>query len=188
MNRITGSSAFLSLLRDEGVSHIFGNPGTTELPIMDAMTRYPDLTYVLGLQESIVVAMADGFSRSSGWLSACNVHVAPGLGNALGAIYNAKFFGSPMIITAGQQEQGHGLTEPMLYEPLVPMAAPLVKWAVEVTRLADLPRIVHRAAKVALTAPTGPVFLSLPGDVLNQELGLEARRHHAGGHREPAHR
>ena len=173
MNRITGSSAFLSLLRDEGVSHIFGNPGTTELPIMDAMTRYPDLTYVLGLQESIVVAMADGFSRSSGWLSACNVHVAPGLGNALGAIYNAKFFGSPMIITAGQQEQGHGLTEPMLYEPLVPMAAPLVKWAVEVTRLADLPRIVHRAAKVALTAPTGPVFLSLPGDVLNQELGLE---------------
>lgn len=173
MNRITGSSAFLSLLRDEGVSHIFGNPGTTELPIMDAMTRYPDLTYVLGLQESIVVAMADGFSRSSGRLSACNVHVAPGLGNALGAIYNAKFFGSPMIITAGQQEQGHGLTEPMLYEPLVPMAAPLVKWAIEVTRLEDLPRIVHRAAKVALTAPTGPVFVSLPGDVLNQELGLE---------------
>ena len=120
-----------------------------------------------------MVAMADGFSRSSGRLSACNVHVAPGLGNALGAIYNAKFFGSPIIVTAGQQEQGHGLTEPMLYEPLVPMAAPLVKWAVEVTRLEDLPRIVHRAAKVALTAPTGPVFLSLPGDVLNQELGLE---------------
>ena len=66
---------------------------------------------------------------------------------------------SPVIVTAGQQEQGHGLTEPMLYAPLVPIAQPLVKWAVEVTRLRDLPRIVRRAAKVATTPPTGPVFI-----------------------------
>lgn len=171
-NKIWGRSAFLELLKQEGVTHLFGNPGTTELPIMHALADHPDLTYVLGLQESLVVAMADGYSRASGKLVACNVHVAPGLGNALGSLYNAKFTNTPMILTAGQQEQGHGLTEPVLYGDLVSMARPLVKWAVEVTRLEDLPRIIHRAAKVAMTPPTGPVFLSLPGDILNDEAGL----------------
>ena len=167
---LTGRSAFLQLLVDEGVSHMFGNPGTTELPIMEVMPDYPQLKYVLGLYESVVVGMADGYARASNRLAACNVHVAPGLGNAMGALYNAKFSGSPLILTAGQQEQGHGLLEPLLYAPLVPLAQPLVKWAVEVTRAADLPLIVRRAAKVALTPPTGPVFISLPGDVLEQEL------------------
>ena len=176
MNRITGRSAFLALLEDEGVTHLFGNPGTTELPIMHALKEHPDLTYVMAMQESLVVAIADGFSRASGRLVACNVHVAPGLGNAIGALYNAKFTGTPMILTAGQQEQGHGLMEPMLYGPLVRMAEPLVKWAVEVTRLEDLPRIIRRAAKVATTPPTGPVFISLPGDILNSEAGIDLGR------------
>jgi benzoylformate decarboxylase len=100
----------------------------------------------------------------------------PGLGNAMGALYNARFSGSPVILTAGQQEQGHGLLEPMLYEPLVPVAQPLVKWAVEATRAADLPRILHRAAKIALTPPTGPVFLSLPGDVLDETVEMDLGR------------
>jgi thiamine pyrophosphate-dependent acetolactate synthase large subunit-like protein len=104
-NQITGRSAFLALLKDEGVSHLFGNPGTTELPIMHALKDYPELTYVMAMQESLVVAMADGFGRASGQLTACNVHVAPGLGNAMGSLYNAKFTGTPMILTAGQQEQ-----------------------------------------------------------------------------------
>src|ERR1700740_2534344 len=121
-NRITGRSAFLALLKDEGISHLFGNPGTTELPIMHALKEHPDLTYVLGLQEAIVVAMADGYSRASGKLVACNVHVAPGLGNAMGSLFTAFNSGTPLIITAGQQEQGHGLTEPLLYAPLVPIA------------------------------------------------------------------
>jgi benzoylformate decarboxylase len=175
-NRITGRSAFLGLLKDEGITHLFGNPGTTELPIMHALKDHPDLTYVMAMQESLVVAIADGFSRASGRLVACNVHVAPGLGNALGSLYNAQFTGTPMILTAGQQEQGHGLMEPLLYGPLVRMAEPLVKWAVEVTRLEDLPRIVRRAAKVATTPPTGPVFISLPGDILNSEAGIELGR------------
>lgn len=169
---LTGRSAFLELLEDEGVTHLFGNPGTTELPIMDALVEHPDMRYVLGLQESIVVAMADGYSRASGKLSACNVHVAPGLGNALGSLYNAAWYGSPVIVTAGQQQLGFGLTEPLLAGPLVEMAAPLVKWAIEVTRLADLPLVVRRAAKIALTPPTGPVFISLPGDILNDEASL----------------
>jgi benzoylformate decarboxylase len=176
MNRITGRSAFLALLKDEGITHLFGNPGTTELPIMHALKEHPDLTYVMAMQESLVVAMADGFSRASGRLVACNVHVAPGLGNAMGSLYNASFTGTPMILTAGQQEQGHGLMEPLLYGPLVRMAEPLVKWAVEVTRLEDLPRIVRRAAKIATTPPTGPVFISLPGDILNSEAGIDLGR------------
>ncbi|MEK9673622.1 MAG: thiamine pyrophosphate-dependent enzyme [Rhodospirillaceae bacterium] len=172
-NKIWGRSAFLALLKDEGVTHLFGNPGTTELPIMHALADHPDLTYVLGLQEALVVAMADGYSRASGELVSCNVHVAPGLGNALGSLYNAKFTNTPMILTAGQQEQGHGLTEPVLYGDLVAMAKPLVKWAIEVTRLEDLPRVMRRAAKVAMTPPRGPVFISLPGDILNMEAGID---------------
>ena len=173
MNRITGRSAFLALLKDEGITHLFGNPGTTELPIMHALKEHPDLTYVMAMQESLVVAIADGYSRASGRLVACNVHVAPGLGNAMGSLYNAKFTGTPMILTAGQQEQGHGLMEPVLYDPLVRIAEPLVKWAIEVTRLEDLPRIIRRAAKIAMTPPTGPVFISLPGDILNAEAGID---------------
>jgi benzoylformate decarboxylase len=173
MAKQSGRSAFLKLLVDEGVTHLFGNPGTTELPLMEVMQDFPELTYVLGLQEAVVVAMADGYARASNRLAACSLHVAPGLGNAMGALYNARFSGSPLIVTAGQYEQGHGLLEPLLYDPLLPMAQPMVKWAVEVTRADDLPRIVRRAAKVALTPPTGPVFISLPGDVLDAEVDLD---------------
>lgn len=176
MAATTGRRAFLQLLADEGVTHLFGNPGTTELAIMEAVPEFPQIKFVLGLQESIVVAMADGYCRASGKLCAANVHVMPGLGNAMGALYNAKFSGSPILLTAGQQEQGHGLLEPMLYDPLVPVAAPMTKWAVEATRAADLPRIIHRAAKIALTPPTGPVFLSLPGDVLDESLEMDLGR------------
>ena len=169
----TGRAAFIDLLLAEGAEYLFGNPGTTELAIMEALGGRPELRYVLGLQESVAVAMADGYARASNRLAACNVHVAPGLGNAMGALYNAKFCGSPLLVTAGQQEQGHGLMEPLLFDQLVPIAQPLVKWAIEVTRLQDLPRIVHRAAKVATTPPTGPVFISLPGDILDDEAEVD---------------
>ena len=172
-NQITGRSAFLALLKSEGVTHLFGNPGTTELPVMHALADHPDLTYVMSMHESLVVGMADGFARGSGKLGACNVHAAPGLGNAMGSLFNAKYTNTPLILTAGQQELGHGLTEPLLFDNLVRMAEPLVKWAVEVTRLEDLPRIVHRAAKVAMTPPMGPVFIALPGDILNDEGGID---------------
>src|SRR5512140_1611845 len=144
--KMTGRAAFVQLLIDEGVTHLFGNPGTTELAIMEAVPNFPEITYVLGLQESIVVGMADGYARASNALAACNLHTAPGLGHAMGALYNAKFSGSPVIVTAGQYEIGYGLQEPLLYDPLVPIATPLVKWAVEVARLEDLPRILRRAA------------------------------------------
>ena len=172
-NTITGRDAFLRVLKDEGVTKMFGNPGTTELPIMHALSSAPEMGYVLALQEAVVIAMADGYARASGKLVSCNVHVAPGLGNAIGSIYTSMMSGTPMIVTAGQQEQGHGLTEPLLYAPLVPIAQPVVKWATEVNRIEDLPRILRRAAKVAMTAPTGPVFISLPGDILNNEAAID---------------
>src|SRR5512132_3126091 len=128
---------------------------------MEVVPDFPQLRFVLGLHEAVVVAMADGFCRASGRLAAANVHVAPGLGNAMGALYNAKFSGSPVILTAGQQEQGHGLLEPLLYDPLVPIAQPMVKWAVDVTRA------------VALPPTTGRVFISLPGAVLDQQVELD---------------
>ena len=171
--KLTGRDAFLKLLVDEGVTHLFGNPGTTELAIMEAVPGTPELNYVLGTQEAVVVGMADGYARASGKLAAVSLHVAPGLGNAMGALYNAKFSGSPLIVTCGQQEQGHGLLEPLLYAPLVPIAQPMVKWAIEAARVEDLPRILRRAAKVALSPPTGPVFVSLPGDVLDAEADLD---------------
>lgn len=171
--RLNGRIAFLKLLQDEGVTHIFGNPGTTELALMEAMPDATSIQYVLGLQESIVVSMADGFARASGRLTACNLHCTPGLGHAMGALYNARFSGSPIIVTAGQYEIGYGLLEPMLYEPLVPIAQPLVKWAYEIQRVEDLPRVVRRAAKIALTPPFGPVFLSLPGSILEHEAKLD---------------
>jgi benzoylformate decarboxylase len=170
---ISGKRAFLELLKQEGVGIIFGNPGTTELPLMDALAVEDDLRYVLALQEAAVMAMADGYAQASGKLAVANVHVAPGLGNALGMLYDAQKAAAPILLTAGQHDQSFNLTEPILWADLPTIARPLVKWSAEVRRLEDLPRAVHRAAKTALAPPTGPVFLSLPADVLNAEAAID---------------
>jgi benzoylformate decarboxylase len=146
---MSGKRAFLELLRQEGVEYIFGNPGTTELPLLDGLVATPGLRYVLGLQEAAVLAMADGYAQASGKLAVANVHVAPGLGNALGMLYDAQKAGAPLLVTAGQHDQSFNFTEPILWADLPPIARPFVKWAAEVRRLADLPRAVHRAAKTA---------------------------------------
>ena len=119
------------------------------------------------------MAMADGYAQASGKLAVVNVHVSPGLGNAMGMLYDAYKAGSPLLLTAGQHDQSFTITEPILWSELPPMAKPYVKWAYEVRRLVDLPRAVHRAAKVALTPPTGPVFLSLPMDLLTTEADVD---------------
>ena len=170
---MSGKRAFLDLLKQEGVEVMFGNPGTTELPLMDAFATENELRYMLGLQEAAVMAMADGYAQASGKLAVLNLHVAPGLGNAMGMLYDAQKAGSPILVTAGQQEQSFNTTEPILWADLPTMARPLVKWAAEVHRLEDLPRLVHRAAKTALAPPTGPVFLSLPGDILQTDADID---------------
>ena len=166
---MSGKLAFLELLKQEGVDIIFGNPGTTELPLMDALAVDNELRYVLGLQEAAVIGMADGYAQASGKLAVVNLHVTPGLGNAMGMLYDAQKAGSPILVTAGQHDMDFSASEPILWADLPPIARPLVKWSGEVHRLADLPRLVHRAAKTALAPPTGPVFLSLPGDILKAE-------------------
>jgi benzoylformate decarboxylase len=170
---ISGKQAFLQILRQEGVSVMFGNPGTTELPLMDGLARQPDIRYVLALQEAPAIAMADGYAQASGGLAAVNVHVSPGLGNAMGMLYDAYKAGSPLLLTAGQHDQCFTVTEPILWSDLPPVARPYVKWSTEARRLEDLPRIVRRAVKTALAHPTGPVFLSLPVDVLNAERDVD---------------
>jgi benzoylformate decarboxylase len=166
---MSGKRAFLELLKQEGVDIIFGNPGTTELPLMDALAVDTELRYVLGLQEAAVIGMADGYAQASGKLAVVNLHVTPGLGNAMGMLYDAQKAGSPILVTAGQHDMDFSASEPILWADLPPIARPLVKWSGEVHRLADLPRLVHRAAKTALAPPSGPVFLSLPGDILKAE-------------------
>ncbi|HEY4981519.1 MAG TPA: thiamine pyrophosphate-binding protein [Pseudolabrys sp.] len=170
---MSGSRALLELLKQEGVEMVFGNPGTTELPLMDVFSVEKELRYVLGLQEAAVMAMADGYAHASGKLTVVNFHVAPGLGNAMGMLYDAQKAGSPVLVTAGQQDLEYLVTEPILSADLPTLARPFVKWAAQVDRLADLPRLVHRAAKVALTPPTGPVFLSLPSDILKAEGDID---------------
>ena len=170
---ISGRRAFLELLKQHGVTHVFGNPGTTELQLMDAFAVEQDIRYVLGLQEAALMAMADGYAQASGKLAVINLHAAPGLGNAMGMLYDAMKANAPVLVTAGQQDLDFVLSEPVLVTDLPVLARPFVKWAAEVTRLEDLPVYVHRAIKTALTHPMGPVFLSLPGDVLKQEADLD---------------
>ena len=170
---MSGRRAFLELLKQEGVEIVFGNPGTTELALMDAFAVERDIRYVLGLQEAALMAMADGYAQASGKLGVLNLHVAPGLGNAMGMLYDAMKANSPVLVTAGQQDLEYVVTEPVLTADLPTIARPFVKWAAEVQRLEDLPRYVHRAVKTALAPPMGPVFLSLPGDILKNEAELD---------------
>jgi benzoylformate decarboxylase len=170
---MSGKRAFLDLLRQEGVRVMFGNPGTTELPLMDAFAVENDIRYILGLQEAALMAMADGYAQASGELAVLNLHVAPGLGNAMGMLYDAMKANSPVLVTAGQQDLEYIVAEPVLTADLPTLARPFVKWAAEVHRVEDLPVYVHRAVKTALAPPTGPVFLALPGDILKNDGDID---------------
>ena len=170
---MSGKRAFLDLLKQEGVKIVFGNPGTTELPLMDAFATETDIRYILGLQEAALTAMADGYAQASNGISVLNLHVTPGLGNAMGMLYDVQRANAPVLVTAGQQDLEYVITEPVLVGDLPRLARPMVKWAEQVNRVQDLPRLVHRAIKTALAPPTGPVFLGLPGDILKHEADLD---------------
>lgn len=165
-----GKHLLLDVLRSEGVTHIFGNPGTTELPLLDALSDEATIQYILGLNEVVVLGMADGYAQASNRLAVANLHAAPGLGNAMGMLYNAARAGAPLLVTAGQQDTSIRLTEPLLWDDLATMARPLVKWSFEVASIHELPRALRRAIKIALTPPQGPVFLSIPGDILEAQV------------------
>lgn len=174
---MTPMQALLAILRDEGVDRVFGNPGTTELPFLDALAGAPDLEYVLAVQEASAVAMADGYARATRRTAFVNLHVAAGLANGLIGMLNARRSRVPMVVTAGQQDRRHLLEDPMLAGDLVGLAAAASKLAVEVQHARDLPIVLRRAFALAARPPAGPVFVSIPMDVLRDgaDVAVPAR-------------
>jgi benzoylformate decarboxylase len=168
-----GAAVLLEVLRSEGARYVFGNPGTTELPLIDALVDAPDFHYVLALQEASAVAMADGYAQAASRPGVLNLHTAGGLGHGLGNLLNAHVSGTPLVVTAGQQDSRHTLTDPLLYGDLVSIAMPAVKWAQEVTHPDQIPILIRRAFHDCQTAPTGPVFLSLPMDVMEEMTAVD---------------
>lgn len=167
---MNGARAFLEALSQQGIRFVFGNPGTTELPLVDALVGYEQIQYILGLHEVPVIAMADGFAQASREPAVVNLHTACGLGNSMGMLFNCLRSGTPVIATAGQQDTRLQFREPALWTDLVQLASPCTKWAHEVTHADDLPQALARAVNIALSPPTGPVFLSLPVDVMMDEV------------------
>lgn len=170
---MTGARALLEMLGAAGVDRLFGNPGTTELPLLDELAAFDQIAYHLVLQESVAVGMADGYAQASGRPAVLSLHATGGIANALGLVYNASRAGTPLVLLCGQQDTRLALQEPFLHSEMVRWVRPLVKWAHEVAHPADLGRALRRALADALTPPTGPVFLALPLDVLRAEAAVE---------------
>lgn len=169
-----GYTVFMDSLAANGVRYMFGNPGTTENPVLDSLVDYPDIEYLMHLHEGVAVGAAGYYAQASGATGVVNLHVAPGLGNALGMIYGALKAGSPLLVTAGQQDTRMRLDEPVLQHDLVAMAAPVTKWSAQVERTDELAPMLRRAFAVANAPPRGPVFLALPVDVMAGETQVSA--------------
>ncbi|WP_435178251.1 thiamine pyrophosphate-binding protein [Halorussus sp. AFM4] len=189
----TGADLFVDALERYGVSRVFGNPGTMELPVMEAIGD-SDLEYVLGLHEDVAVGMAAGYASTRRYhadraeragradgddpdersdraatvnpVGVVNLHVAPGLAHGLGNLYGAAVAGAPLVVTAGNHSTDFRHEEPILSGDLAAMADEFAKWSDEVRDVSALPAMLRRAFRVALTPPTGPVFLALPLDVM----------------------
>jgi benzoylformate decarboxylase len=168
--------AMLDVLADEGVSVIFGNPGSTEMPLMDALVDRPDMQYALALQEATAVGMADGYAQATGRPAFVNLHTAGGLGNAMGALVNAMNTNTPLVVTAGQQDTRHLFNTPWLAGDLTGIASPVTKWAYEVRTAGEIAQALRRAFLMANTHPRGPVFVSLPMDLLDEETDVPIPR------------
>lgn len=169
-----GRRVLMESFVSHGVRHIFGNPGTAETPLLDSLAAYPQIGYVMALHEGVAVSAASFYAQASGRVSVANLHVAPGLGNGIGALYGALKANSPLVVTAGQQDTRMRLAGPILGHDLVAMAAPVTKWSVQIERADEIAPILRRAFKVATDAPEGPVFVSLPINVMEQETSVEA--------------
>ncbi len=167
MPTVLGAS--FDLFRAHGMTTIFGNPGSTELPMLASFPS--DFRYVLGLHEAVVVGMADGYAQASGQTTVANLHTAPGVGNAMGAIFNAQANHSPLLITAGQQVRAQmTLQANLTNRDAIRMPHPLVKWAYEPARAEDVPLALAHGIHLASMAPRGPVFVSLPMDDWGAEV------------------
>src|SRR4051795_7288702 len=172
----TVRDATFDFLRRRGMTTMFGNPGSTELPML---ADFPDdFTYVLGLQETVAVGMADGYAQASGKPTIVNLHTAPGVGNGMGAIFNAQANKSPLLVTAGQQARSlMTLQANLTNRDAARMPHPLVKWSYEPPRAEDVPHAIARGAQLASLPPRGPVFVSIPMDDWDTEVDADAVAH-----------
>jgi len=164
---VTARDVLLDVLRTEDVRHIFGNPGSTELPLIDALAGADDLHYVLALQEATAVGIAEGYAQATGRPAFLNLHTSAGLGNAIGALTNAQANHTPLVVTAGQQDYRHIVTDPLLAGDLTGLARSVSKWTHEVRTAGELGTILRRAFHDAMSPPSGPVFVSIPMDLLD---------------------
>lgn len=169
---LSGSDIVIEILKSENVSYVFGNPGTTELALVDALSEHRDIKYILGLQEASVVGLADGYARATNRPAFVNLHATAGLGNGLGALSNAAYMNTPLVVTAGQQDYRHIVDDPWLTGDLVSLAKPLCKWAHEVRTVDELGVVLRRAFKDANTFPKGPVFVALPSNFMDEKTAM----------------
>jgi benzoylformate decarboxylase len=167
--------ATFSLLRGFGINRVFGNPGSTELTLFRDFPA--DFQYVLGLQESVVVGMADGYAQATHNAALVNLHSAVGVGHAMGNIFTAFRNRTPLVITAGQQSRSLLLMEPFLYSAqATELPKPYVKWSTEPARPEDVPAAIARAYHIAMLPPCGPVLVSVPVDDWDAEGEVPAAR------------
>jgi len=163
----TGHEAVVEQLLADGFVHIFGNPGTSEEGLLDAIERRPELKYVLTLQESVAVLAADGYARATNRPAAVQIHSTPGLGNAIGALYQAHRGHSPLVVIGGDAGIRYQAMDAQMAGDLVAMAKPVTKWSTMVQEPTSVLRVLRRAIKIAATPPRGPVYVCLPVDVLD---------------------
>jgi benzoylformate decarboxylase len=167
------------LLRGFGVTTMFGNPGSTELRLFKDTPD--DFRYVLALQESSAVAMADGYAQATGNAAFVNLHSAVGVGHALGSIFTAMRNATPLVLTAGQQTRAMLPTQPFLFsEQATELPKPYVKWSCEPARAADVPAAIARAYHTAMQRPRGPTFVSIPEDDWDRDAEPIDARHVVG--------
>lgn len=164
-----GGDVLMQSLAAHGVEKIFGNPGTTENSVLDRLIDHTNIDYIVALHESIAVAAASFYAQASGKTPVVNLHVAPGLGNAIGMMYGALKANSPMLVTAGQQDTRMRLNEPLLSHDLVAMAKPVTKFSAEPQSADEIAPMLRRAFSIANEFPKGPVFVALPVNVMEQE-------------------
>ncbi len=163
----SGNQKIIEQFLSDGMSYMFGNPGTVEQGFLDAMKDYPGMHYILTLQESIAVLMADGYARASQKPTLVQLHSAPGIGNAVGALYQAKRGHSPLVVIGGDAGVKYMNMDSQMANDLVAMMAPVTKYSTLVTDTRSLLRTIRRAIKIAATPPMGPVYVCLPMDVLD---------------------
>lgn len=163
----TGHEAIIEQLLADGFTHMFGNPGTVEEGFLDALRLYPEMNYILTLQESIAVLAADGYARATGKPALVQIHSTPGLGNSIGALYQAYRGHSPLVVIGGDAGIRYQALDAQMAGDLVAMARPVTKFSTMVQHPSSLLRVLRRAVKIACTPPQGPVYVCLPLDVLD---------------------